>query len=85
MCSSDLRQIGDRMRQFDHGVPLHAAAPKLMYGSVLENLREDHGRGDTPFFKLHGVVHTAQRTGTSSAHRCDGDIDLVRHLIEQFA
>jgi hypothetical protein len=56
-----------------------------MYGSVLENLREDHGRGDTPFFKLHGVVHTAQRTGTSSAHRCDGDIDLVRHLIEQFA
>jgi hypothetical protein len=71
------------MRQFDHRVTFHAAAFELMYGRILENLREYHRRGDAAFFELHCVVHTAQRARASPADGGSSHIHFVRQFIQQ--
>ena len=79
-----VRKIADRMRQFNQRMALHAAAFELMQGRVLENLREDHRRGDAAFFELHCVVHTAQRAGASPADGGSRDIHLRCQFINEF-
>ena len=56
-----MREIADRMWQFDHGMAFHTPALELMYCRVFEYLREHHRCGDAAFLELHRVVHTAQR------------------------
>ncbi len=79
-----VREIADRVRQFDHRMTFHAAAFELVNGGVLENLCEDHRRRYAAFFELHGVVHTAQRAGASPADGGDGNVDFVCQFIQQF-
>ena len=64
------------------GVPYHPLAAELKLCSLLEG-SGDYCRGrNTPFFKAHGVVHTAQRTRTSTAQSCNRDVHLLRHIID---
>ena len=65
------------------GVPYHPLAAELKLCSLLEG-SGDYCRGRNAFFfKGHGVVHTAQRTRTSTAQPCNGDVHLLRHIINQ--
>ena len=65
------------------GVPYHPLAAELKLCSLLEG-SGDYCRGrNAPFFKGHGVVHTAQRTRTSTAQPCNGDVHLLRYSINQ--
>ncbi len=65
------------------GVPYHPLAAELKLCSLLEG-SGDYCRGrNALFFKGHGVVHTAQRTRTSTAQPCNGDVHLLRHIIDQ--
>ena len=65
------------------GVPYHPLAAELKLCSLLEG-SGDYCRGrNALFFKCHGVVHTAQRTRTSTAQPCNGDVHLLRHIINQ--
>jgi len=65
------------------GVPYHPPAAELKLCSFLEG-SGDYCRGrNAPFFKGHGVVHTPQRTRTSTAQPCNGDVHLLRHIINQ--
>ena len=65
------------------GVPYHPLAAELKLCSLLEG-SGDYCRGrNALFFKGHGVVHTAQRTRTSTAQPCNGDVHLLRHTINQ--
>ena len=65
------------------GVPYHPLAAELKLCSLLEG-SGDYCRGrNALFFKGHGVVHTAQRTRTSTAQPCNGDVHLLRHIINQ--
>ena len=65
---------------------LHVGVPypaELKLCSLLEG-SGDYCRGrNALFFKGHGVVHTAQRTRTSTAQPCNGDVHLLRHIINQ--
>ena len=64
-------------------VPYHPLAAELKLCSLLEG-SGDYCRGrNALFFKGHGVVHTAQRTRTSTAQPCNGDVHLLRHIINQ--
>ena len=63
------------------GVPYHPLAAELKLCSLLEG-SGDYCRGrNALFFKGHGVVHTAQRTRTSTAQPCNRDVHLLRHII----
>ena len=65
------------------GVPYHPLAAELKLCNLLEG-SGDYCRGrNALFFKGHGVVHTAQRTRTSTAQPCNGDVHLLRHIINQ--
>ncbi len=65
------------------GVPYHPLAAELKLCSLLEG-SGNYCRGrNALFFKGHGVVHTAQRTRTSTAQPCNGDVHLLRHIINQ--
>ena len=65
------------------GVPYHPLAAELKLCGILEG-SGDYCRGrNALFFKGHGVVHTAQRTRTSTAQPCNGDVHLLRHIINQ--
>ena len=65
------------------GVPYHPLVAELKLCSLLEG-SGDYCRGrNALFFKGHGVVHTAQRTRTSTAQPCNGDVHLLRHIINQ--
>ena len=65
------------------GVPYHPLAAELKLCSLLEG-SGDYCRGrNALFFKGHGVVHTAQRTRTSTAQPCNRDVHLLRHIINQ--
>ena len=65
------------------GVPYHPLAAELKLCSLFEG-SGDYCRGrNALFFKGHGVVHTAQRTRTSTAQPCNGDVHLLRHIINQ--
>ena len=65
------------------GVPYHPLAAELKLCCLLEG-SGDYCRGrNALFFKGHGVVHTAQRTRTSTAQPCNGDVHLLRHIINQ--
>ena len=65
------------------GVPCHPLAAELKLCSLLEG-SGDYCRGrNALFFKGHGVVHTAQRTRTSTAQPCNRDVHLLRHIIDQ--
>ena len=65
------------------GVPYHPLAAELKLCSLLEG-SGDYCRGrNALFFKGHGVVHTAQRARTSTAQPCNGDVHLLRHIINQ--
>ena len=64
-------------------VPYHSLAAELKLCSLLEG-SGDYCRGrNALFFKGHGVVHTAQRARTSTAQPCNGDVHLLRHIINQ--
>ena len=63
------------------GVAYHPLASELKLCSPLEG-GGDYCRGrNAPFFKGHRVVHTAQRTRTSTAQPCNRDVHLLRHII----
>ena len=65
------------------GVPYHPLAAELKLCSLLEG-SGDYCRGrNALFFKGHGVVHTAQRTRTSTAQPCNRNVHLLRHIIDQ--
>ena len=55
------REITDRVRQGDIGMPGHALGAKLKDGRVSEHLRKDGGGWNAALFKGNRVVHTAQR------------------------
>ena len=64
------------------GVPYHPLAAELKLCSLLEG-SGDYCRGrNALFFKGHGVVHTAQRTRTSTAQPCNRNVHLLRHIID---
>ena len=66
------------------GVAYHPLASELKLCSLLEG-SGDYCRGrNALFFKSHGVVHTAQRTRTSTPQPRNGDVHLLRHIINQF-
>ena len=65
------------------GVPYHPLAAELKLCSILEGGGDYCRRRNAPFFKGYGVVHTAQRTRTSTAQPCNGDVHLLRHIIDQ--
>ena len=65
------------------GVPYHPLAAELKLCSLIEG-SGDYCRGrNALFFKGHGVVHTAQRTRTSTAQPCNRNVHLLRHIINQ--
>ena len=70
------------MGQHHIGVPFHSIAPELEICSFLERRSDDGRRRDAQFFELYGVVHTAQRTGTSTAQAGDRDVHLPCHLFD---
>jgi len=70
------------MGQHHIGVPFHSIAPELEICSFLERRSDDGRRRDAQFFELDGVVHTAQRTGPSTAQAGDRDVHLPCHLLD---
>ncbi|MCI0830030.1 MAG: hypothetical protein J4N67_07805, partial [Chloroflexi bacterium] len=63
-------------------VPFHPFAAKLKVRRLPEGLGDNGRCRNAPFLELHGVVHTAQRTGASTSQTRYGDIHLVRHLVD---
>ncbi|SVD52579.1 uncharacterized protein METZ01_LOCUS405433, partial [marine metagenome] len=60
-------KITYRVRQHDILVPFHPLAAELEVCCPLERGSDDGRRWDAPLLELHGVVHTAQRAGPSTA------------------
>ena len=69
------------MRKLHIWMACHPFAAELELCSLPEG-GGDYGRGrDATFFKRHGVIHTAQRTRTSTTQACNRDIHLLHHII----
>ncbi len=76
------REIADGMRERYERMTVHAFGAECVDGRVAKDLGDEYGSGYSAFFKLYCVVHTAQRTGTSTSYGSDGDVDSFRKRIQ---
>mgnify|MGYP004394881479 CR=1 FL=1 len=60
----------------------HPFATELKLCSLLESGGDYGRRRYATFLKRHGVVHTAQRTRTSTTQPCNCDIHLLHHIAD---